>query len=130
MDPQELQDREKVSIIWVKNLNSIVNKMNNTKSLIKPKDDMKPKDAIKLHIFELDKSGTYTKEKELAEDGLHRYQYQPERSGEQKGQTTDFIWSKGTYRLDQVAKDPGSHVCSICKVDLTKLLYTKNQCIF
>ena len=32
MDAQELQDPEKVSTIWVKNLNSIVNKMSNTKS--------------------------------------------------------------------------------------------------
>ena len=32
MDAQELQGPEKVSTIWVKNLNSIVNKMNNTKS--------------------------------------------------------------------------------------------------
>ena len=101
--------------------------MNNKKSLI---TDMKPKDAIKLHIFELDKTRTYAKEKELAEDSLHRYLYQPERNGEQKGRTTDFIWSKGAYRLDQVAKDPGNHACTICKVDLTKLLYTKNQCIF
>ena len=30
MDAQELQDTEKVSAIWVKNLNKIVNKMNNT----------------------------------------------------------------------------------------------------
>ena len=32
MDAQELQDPEKVSAIWVKNLNEIVNKMNNTVS--------------------------------------------------------------------------------------------------
>ena len=30
MDAQELQDPEKVSTIWVKNLNKTVNKMNNT----------------------------------------------------------------------------------------------------
>ena len=45
MDAQELQDPEKVSTIWVKNLNKIVNKMNNTESSM---TDMKPKDAIKL----------------------------------------------------------------------------------
>ena len=45
MDIQDLQDREKVSAIWVKNLNKIVNKMNNTISSIV---GMKPKDAIKL----------------------------------------------------------------------------------
>ena len=32
MDAQELQDPKKVSAIWVKNLNEIVNKMNNTVS--------------------------------------------------------------------------------------------------
>ena len=31
MDAQELQDPEKISAIWVKNLGSIVDKMNNTK---------------------------------------------------------------------------------------------------
>ena len=45
MDAQEIQDPEKVLTIWVKNLNSTVNKMNNTKSSM---IDMKPKDAIKL----------------------------------------------------------------------------------
>ena len=74
MDTQELQDPEKVSAIWVKNLSSIVNKMNNTKSLM---IDMKPKDAIKLVIVELNKSETYSKENILPEDGLHRYLYQP-----------------------------------------------------
>ena len=48
MDAQELQDPEKVSRIWVKNLYKIVNKMNNTVSSI---IGMKPKDAIKLDTF-------------------------------------------------------------------------------
>ena len=52
MDAQELQDPEKVSTIWVKNLNKIVNKMNNTVSSM---IGMKPKDAIKLDIVQLDK---------------------------------------------------------------------------
>ena len=34
MDAQELQDPEKVSTIWIKNLNKTVNKMNNTESPI------------------------------------------------------------------------------------------------
>ena len=42
MDAQELQDPEKVSTICVKNLNKIVNKINNTVSLM---IGMKPKDA-------------------------------------------------------------------------------------
>ena len=52
MDAQELQDPEKVSAIWVKNLNKIVNKMNNTVSSM---IGMKPKDAIKLDTVRLDK---------------------------------------------------------------------------
>ena len=52
MDALELKDPEKVSVIWIKNLNSVVNKTNNTKSSI---IDMKPKDGIKLDIFKLDK---------------------------------------------------------------------------
>ena len=56
MDSQEFQDPEKVSAMCIKNLNSIVNKMNNTKSLM---IYMKPKDAIKLDIVELDKSEAY-----------------------------------------------------------------------
>ena len=51
MDVQELQDPEKVSTIWVKNLKKIVNKMNNTALLI---PSMKPKDAIKLDTVPLD----------------------------------------------------------------------------
>ena len=42
MDAQELQDPEKASTICVKNLNKIVNKINNTVSLM---IGMKPKDA-------------------------------------------------------------------------------------
>ena len=67
MDAQELQDPEKVSTIWVKNLNKIVNKMNNTKSSM---IGMKPKDAIKLDTVPLDK--TYPEETVLPEDGLYR----------------------------------------------------------
>ena len=52
MDTQELQDPEKVSTTWVKNLNKIVNKMNNTVSSI---IGMKPKDVIKLVTVPPDK---------------------------------------------------------------------------
>ena len=45
MDAQDLQGPEKLSTIWIKNLNKIVNKMNNT---VSPMIGMKPKDAIKL----------------------------------------------------------------------------------
>ena len=90
MDGQGLQDSEKVSTIWVKNLNSIVNKMKNTKSSM---IEIKPKDSIKLDIVKLDK--TYSEENVLSEDCLYRYLYQPgEQHGDQKRRATDLIWSK------------------------------------
>ena len=77
---QELEDPEKVSTIWVKNLNGIVKKMNNTKSSM---IDMKPKDAIKLEDVPLEK--IYPEETVLPEDGFYRYLYWPgEQHGDQK----------------------------------------------
>ena len=92
IDDQELQDSEKISLIWVKNLNKIVKKMNNTKSSM---IDMKPKDVIKLGTVPPDK--TYPEETVLTEDGLYRYLYQSgEQHGDQKIQATHFIWSINT----------------------------------
>ena len=106
MDAQELQVPEKISMIWVKNLNKIVNKMNNTEWLM---ISMMPKDAIKLDIVPLDK--TYPEETALPKDGLYRYLYQPgEQHGDQKRWATDLIWSKNTYPLDQFIQDPGNCV--------------------
>ena len=80
MDTQELQDPEKLSTIWVKNLNKIVKKMNNTLSSM---TGMKPNDAIKLDTVRLNK--TYPEEIVLPENGLYRYFYQPgEQHGDQK----------------------------------------------
>ena len=67
MDVQELQEPEKVSEIWVKNLNSIVQKMNNTKPLM---IEMNPKSGVKLDIVELDRFETYLEEELLPEHGL------------------------------------------------------------
>ena len=106
MDAQELQNPEKVFRIWVKNLNKIVNKMNNTVSSI---IDMKPKDVIKLDTIPLDKK--YLEETILPKDGLYRYLYQPgEQHGDQKRRATDLIWSKNIYRLDQIVQDPENRV--------------------
>ena len=91
---------------WVKNLNKIVNKMNNTKlSMI----GMKTKDAIKLDTVPLDK--TYPEETILSEDGLYRYLYQPgKQHGDQKRRATDFTWSKNTCRLDRIVQEAGNRV--------------------
>ena len=77
MNVQELEDPEKVSTIWVKNLNKVVNKMNSTVSSM---IGMKPKDAVTLDTVPLDQ--TYPEENVLPKDGLYRYLYQP---GEQHG---------------------------------------------
>ena len=76
-DAQQLQGPEKGSTIWVKNLDPAVKGMNNIISLM---IGMKPKDAIKLDTFPLDKK--YPKEIVLPGDGLYRYLYQP---GKQHG---------------------------------------------
>ena len=78
-DAQERQDPEKVSTIWIKNLNKIVNKMNHTVSSMIV---MKPKDAIKLDTLRLDK--TCPEETVLSEDGLYRYLYKPMNNMETK----------------------------------------------
>ena len=123
MDAQELQDpSEKVSAIWVKNLNKTVNKINNTVSSM---TDVKPKDTIKLDTVPLDK--TYKKETVLHKDGLYRYPCQPgEQHGDQKRWTTDLIWSKNTYRLDRIIEDPGNRVLYYLQEDLIEPLYVKN----
>ena len=105
MDTQELQDPEKVSTNWVKNLNKTVNKMNTESSMI----GMRPKNAIKLDTVALDK--TYPEETILPEDGLYRYLYQPgEQHGDQKRHATDLIWSKYMYQLDRIVQEPGNRV--------------------
>ena len=122
MDAQELQDPEKVSTIWVKNLNKIVNKMNNTASSM---TGMKPKDAIKLDTVSLNK--IYPEETVLPEDGLYRYLYKPgEQHGDQKRRATDLIWSKNTYRLDRIVQKQVIVSCTNCKMDLIGPLYVKN----
>lgn len=56
---KSFKNLEKLSAFLIKNLNSILNKMNNIKSSMY---GMKAKDAMKLNIFELDKSQIYPEE--------------------------------------------------------------------
>ena len=106
MNARELQDSEKLCTIWVKNLNKIVNKMNNVKSSM---IGMKPKDAFKLDTVPLDKR--YPEETVLPEDGFYRYLYQPgEQHGNQNRRATDFIWNKNTYRLNRIVEELGNCV--------------------
>ena len=50
-------------------------------------------------------------EEVLPEDGLYRYLLQPgEEHDDQRCRATDRIWSKRTYRLREIVKNPGNHV--------------------
>ena len=62
------KNSKKVSKIWVKNVDKILNKMKHTMSHM---IGMKPKDTIKLDTVLLDK--IYPEENVLPEDGLYRY---------------------------------------------------------
>ena len=53
----------------------------------------------------------YSEEIVLLENGLYRYLYQPgKQHGDQKRRATDLIWSRNTYRLDQIVQEPGNLV--------------------
>ena len=56
---KSFKNLEKLSAFLIKNLNSILNKMNNIKSSMY---GMKAKDAMKLNIVQLDKSQIYPEE--------------------------------------------------------------------
>ena len=68
IDAQELRNPKKVSKIWVKNVDEILNKMKHTMSRM---IGMRPKDTIKLDTVLLDK--ICPEETVLPEDGLYRY---------------------------------------------------------
>ena len=105
MDVQELQDPEKVSTIWVKNVDITVKGMNNT---ILSMIGMKPKDVIKLDTVPLDK--IYPEETVLPEDGLSRYSCQPGEQHRDQRRATYLIWSKSTYLSDRTLQEPGNRV--------------------
>ena len=72
---------------------------------------MKPKDAIRLNEVPLVTQENYPPEEILPEDRLYRYLLQPgEEHNDQRRRATDRIWSKETYRLREIAENPGNHV--------------------
>ena len=72
---------------------------------------MEPEDAIKLDEVPLVAQESYPPEEVLPEDGLYRYLLQPsEEHDDQRRRATDRIWSKGTYRLREIAENPGNRV--------------------
>ena len=107
-DAQELNDPEKVSLRWVKHLYGLVDELNDTETEM---IGMKPKDAIKLDEVPLVAQESYPPEEVLPEDGLYQYLLQPsEEHDDQRCRATDRIWSKGTYRLREIAENPGNCV--------------------
>ena len=72
---------------------------------------MKPKDAIKLKEVPLVALESYPPEDVLPEDGLYRYLLQlGEEHDDQRHRATDRIWSKGAYRLREIAENSGNRV--------------------
>ena len=70
---------------------------------------MKPKDAIKLKEVSLVTWEAYPPEEVLPEDGLYWYLLQPsEEHDDQWHRATDRIWSKTSYRLREIAENPGN----------------------
>ena len=107
-DAQELNDPEKVSSRWVNLLYGLVDRLNDTETEM---IGMKPKDAIKLKEVPLVAQESYPPEEVLPEDGLYHYLLQPrEEHDDQRCRGTDRIWSKGTYRLREIAENPGNRV--------------------
>ena len=107
-DAQELNDPEKVSSRCVKHLYGLVEELNDMETEM---IGMKPEDAIKLKEVLLVNRESYPSEEVLPEDGLYQYLLQPgEKHDDQQRRATDRIWSKGTYRLREIAENPGNRM--------------------
>ena len=86
----------------------LVDELNDTKTEM---TGVKPKDAIKLDEVPLVAQESYPPEEVLLEDGLYRYLLQPgEEHDDQCRRTTDRISSKTSYRLREIAENPGNWV--------------------
>ena len=106
-DAQELNDPTQDSKTWVKHLQKIIMKMNNSKL---DRIGMSPAKAVKLEQVTL-RIKVYPKEEILNVDGLYRYLYQPgELEGGQTRRATDMIWSWDTHYLDRVIEFSGQRV--------------------
>ena len=105
-DAQELNDLEKVSSRWVKHLYGLVDELNDMQTEM---IGIKPKDAIKLKEVPLVTRESYPPEEVLPEDGLYQYLLQPsEEHDDQQCRATDRIWSKASYKLREIAENPGN----------------------
>ena len=86
-DAQEINDPAKVSSTWVKHLNGLVDKLNDTETQM---IGMKLKNAVELkEVFLVE---NYRPEDTLSEDGLYHYLLQPgEERDDQRKRATDRI---------------------------------------
>ena len=99
---------EKVSLRWVKHLYGLVDELNDTETEM---IGMKPKDAIKLKEVPLVNQEAYPPEEVLPKDRLYQYLLQPgEEHDGQRCRATDRIWSEASYRLREIAENPGYRV--------------------
>ena len=109
-----MNDPDKVLSTWVKHLYGLVDKFNETETQM---IGIKPKDAIEWKEVPLVNPENYISEDTLPEDGLCQYLLQPgEEHKNQCKREMDRTWSKKTYRLREIVKDPGNrvmyHLCS------------------
>ena len=96
-----MNDPEKVLVGLVDELNDMETEM----------IGMKPKDAIILKEVPLVAQESYPPEEVLPEDGLYQYLLQPgEEHDDQRCRATDRIRSKASYRLREIAENPGNRV--------------------
>ena len=123
MDAQELQDPEKVSKIWVKYLNSIVNKMNNTKSLM---ISMKKRDAecifhSKVRMKHIQKKMYYPK---MVYTNIYINLAKNMETKNDKSQTLSGLQIHAGQTKSY--KEQVIVFCTICKVGLIRFLYVRN----
>ena len=86
----------------------LVDELNDTQTQV---TGMKPKDVIKMDLVHLLNRENFPTEETLPEDGFYRYLLQPgEEHDDQRCRATDRVWSKKTYRLRKIVKDPSNRV--------------------
>ena len=72
---------------------------------------MKPKNVIKLDRVPPLNQENYPPEATLPEEGLYRYLLQPsEEHNDQRRRAMNRVWSKKTYQLGKIVKDPGNRM--------------------